>query len=91
MAKTKKAQSNRVQLRAFVAGQDTFIERQVFDSREAALAYLSAAARTHGLLLNRPQEGGVTEGDDSYVMWLPWRLISGVDIIGYAEKEDRCG
>ena len=91
MAKTKKAPSNSVQLRVFVAGQATFIERQVFDSREVALAYLSTAALMHGLLLNRPQEGGVTEGDMNYAVLIPWHHIHEVDIIRHVEWDEAVG
>ena len=88
MAKTKKAQSNRVQLRVFVAGRDTFINRQIFATREKALSYLDMAVQTHGLLLDRPQEGGVEEGDTNYAVLTPWYRIREVDITGYMGMED---
>ena len=88
MAKTKKAQSNRVQLRVFVAGRDTFINRQIFATREKALSYLDMAVQTHGLFLDRPQEGGVAEGDMKYAVLIPWHHIHEVDIIGYVEWDE---
>ena len=86
MAKTKPKKNSRVQLRVFVTRQDTFVDRQIFATREKALSYLDMAVQTHGLLLDRPKEGGA--GDDTYAVLIPWHHIHEVDILGYVEDEE---
>ena len=89
MAVSKPKKNNRVQLRVFVIGQDTFLERQIFETRGAALLYLSTASGNHGgLILSRPKEGGVEQGDSTYALLIPWHLIREVDIIGYQEDQE---
>ena len=83
--------NSRVQLRVFTVDRvdGAFTERQIYTTRDKAMAHLVTAAQQSGLLLDRPQEGGVMDGDNFYAVLIPWHRISEVDILAYPETE--CG
>ena len=91
MTTPKLKKNSRVQLRVFTVDRvdGTFTERQIFETRAAALDLLGMSQMTSGMLMDRPQEGGVAEGDNTYAVLIPWHRISEVDILAYPETE--CG
>ena len=90
MATPKPKKNSRVQLRVFTVDKvdGTFTERQLYETRADAMSHLISALGHSGLLLDRPQEGGVEEGDDSYAVLIPWYRIREVDILGYTEGDE---